>query len=190
MQYHLDNVLALLTEPSTVILRLHGETHGAICTALMAIEEYNSTQPLIIANSDSIIDADVNLALDFFIERQADAGTICFDSVHPQWSYVLADENGWVIEAAEKRPISTHAIAGFYYFRQGQDFVKAAFACIEKEAAVNGRYFTSLTFNELILAGKKVAMFKIDNSDYHSFYSPEKIRLYEKCLAEGGCHLI
>lgn len=184
LHYHLDDVIRLLTDSSSIIVVQKGETHGAPCSALLAMEHFNSSDPMIICNADSIIEHDLNKVLRTFESQNADAGTICFDSVHPQWSYVLSDEDGWVAEAAEKRPISTNAIAGFYYFRRGSDFVTAAFNCIEKEASVNGRYFTSLTFNELILMGKKILMFKIPNNEYHSFYSPERIRLYEKQLSD------
>ena len=52
-----------------------------------------------------------------------DGGVIVFDSVHPRWSFVRVDKAGFVIETAEKRPISRLATAGFYYFRRGADFV-------------------------------------------------------------------
>lgn len=179
-QYHLDNVLRLLTDESSIIIRQRGETGGAVCTILLAIEFIQNDEPLIIANSDSVIDFDLNQVVDYFESQGADAGTVCFESVHPQWSYVSLDDSGVVNQAAEKCPISKNAIAGFYYFKRGKDFVEAAMNCIEKDVSVNGRYFTSLTFNELILAGKKVVMHKISNDRYFSFYAPEKIKIFEK----------
>lgn len=182
-RYYLDEVLRLLAGSSSVVVKQQGEAQGAVCSALLALDHFNSTEPLLIVNADSIIEHDLNTILEHFESQRADAGTVCFTAVHPQWSYVLTDEDNVVIEAAEKRPISTNANAGFYYFREGKDFVQAAYSLIMKESTVQGRYFTSMTFNELILAGKRVVMFKIPNEQYHSFYSPEKVELFQRRIA-------
>ncbi|HEY9702653.1 MAG TPA: hypothetical protein V6C58_09415, partial [Allocoleopsis sp.] len=87
-----------------------------------------------------------------------------------------------VVETAEKKPISRNAIAGFYYFKHGKDFVSAAFKSIEKDANVNGLYFVAPTYNELVLENKHIGVTFIDSSVYHSFYSPAKIAEYESFL--------
>lgn len=181
-KYHLDNVLNLLTENRAIILRLTGENKGAACSALMAIEHIDNEDTLVISNGDQVIEEDLNRALSFFGERKADAGVITFESVHPKWSYVRVGEAGRVIETAEKRPVSKHAIAGFYYFRRGRDFVKAAMRSIEKDASVNGAYFIAPCLNEMVLENKRIEMFPIEDRQYKSFYSPQKIKEYEKEL--------
>jgi len=57
-------------------------------------------------------------AIAAFRRQELDAGTIVFDSVHPRWSFVKTNEKGLVIEAAEKRPPSRNATAGFYHFNK------------------------------------------------------------------------
>ena len=84
------------------------------------------------------------------------------------------------MEAAEKEPISKNAIAGFYFFNQGSHFVEAAKKMIVNDAHVNGQFFIAPVFNELILMGKKLTSEKISTSQYHTFYSPQKIEEYEK----------
>lgn len=183
-QYHLDNVIKLLTDQSSIVVYQRAETKGAICSVLLGIEHINSEAELVISNADSVLECDLSQVLQSLRERNADAGTLCFESVHPQWSYVMADEKQKIIEAAEKRPISKNAIAGFYYFKRGRDFVSAAMNCIEKDVQINGRFFISHTFNELILDGKELYMVKVPNDKYHSFYSPDKVKLYERHLAQ------
>ena len=107
-----------------------GETKGAACSCLLAINHIPPDDPLIVANADQIIDWDLNAVLSYFEEGDFDAGTICFESVHPRRSYVAVDEQGEVVEAAEKKPISRNAIAGFYYYRRGSDFIQAAMKSI------------------------------------------------------------
>ena len=48
------------------------------------------------------------------------------------------DEQGLVTEVAEKNPISDIATVGYYYWKQGSDFVKYAEDMIEKDIRVNG----------------------------------------------------
>lgn len=179
MGFHIDAVLKLLTDDKCEVIKLRGNTRGATCSALMAIALINNDMPLIIANGDQVIDADIAEIQEQFEKTGVDAAVITFQSVHPKWSYIRLDETLQVIEAAEKKPLSKHAIAGFYYFKRGQDFVKSAMKIIEKDAHVNEIFYISPVLNEIILDGKKVSFKEIDTALYHSFYSPAKIAEYE-----------
>jgi dTDP-glucose pyrophosphorylase len=179
VKYHLDNTLDLLTDHQSAIEKLRGETRGAACSALMAVKHI-STHELIICNSDQIIDVDFNLVLADFRKRKLEAGVICFESVHPKWSYVNLDRDDNIIETAEKKPISKNAIAGWYYFKNGMDFVKSAMKSVKKDASVNGAYFIAPSLNELVLEDRKLGVYRISASSYHSFYSPQKIKEYEE----------
>jgi hypothetical protein len=116
-----------------------------------------------------------------FEEMKADAGVITFPNVHPRWSYARKRENV-VVEVAEKRPLSKDAIAGFYYFKRGSDFVQAAKNALLKQNNLDGHYYISASINELILLGKKVGYYDIVKEQYKSFYSPAKIKEYEESL--------
>jgi len=107
---------------------------------------------------------------------------VTFESVHPRWSYVRLNEQGLVVETAEKRPISRNAIAGLYHFKHGKDFVNSAMRMIQKDSSVNGSYFISPTLNEMILTGKTITTVKVDAEKYHTFYTPQKIKEYEAKL--------
>ena len=72
-----------------------------------------------------------------------------------------------MIETAEKRPISKHALASFYYFRQARDFIEATKEVIRKDSPIQGKYYISQALNELILQQKKIYMYKIENKDFH-----------------------
>ena len=179
-KYHIDAVLGLLTKPNTEIVKINGETGGAACSALMAIEHINNDEKLIISNYDQIIEEDLNAVLEHFEKRDVDAGVVCIETVHPRWSYVSLDGDGKIIEAVEKRPISKNAIAGFYYFKKGSDFVKASMESIKKDASVEGKYYIAPTLNEMVLENKNLEMYKINNDKYHTFYSPQKIHEYKQ----------
>jgi dTDP-glucose pyrophosphorylase len=178
VRHHLDSTIRLLAGEDTVIIKLQRETSGAVCSALLAVDIIATDEPLIIANGDQLFDCDINVHLGRFHQDKIDAGCLCFDSVHPRWSYVRL-EGEEVVEAAEKRPLSHHAIAGFYYFAQGLTFVDAAKQMIRKDASVNGQFYVAPVLNELVLENKHLRAYSIPNETYHTFYSPQKIEEYE-----------
>lgn len=184
LRFHLRDVLQLLN-PNATVLRADGETAGAGCTALLAIEHIDLDDELIIANADQIVNVDFKEIVGNFRDRQLDAGTIVFDSVHPRWSFVKTDAEGYVIEAAEKRPISRHATAGVYYFRRGKDFITAVQSMIRKGASVNNGYFVCPCLNELILTNKRIGTFPIERDQYISLATPQAIEEYEQVLASA-----
>ena len=178
-EYSLDSVLHLITSDQAVVIQLEKETKGAVCSALMAIEYINNDDALLISSSDHIFEYDLQSIITDFHSRELDVGAVCFDSVHPKWSFVRLDNQNNIIETAEKRPLSRNAIAGLYFFRHGSDFISASMKTIEKDAGVNGQFYVSSTLNELVLAGKNMGTYNIPGSVYHNFYSAHKLKEYE-----------
>lgn len=180
-KYHLDNVLNILTNHTCKIIKLENETKGAACSAMMAVEYIDNDTPLIISNADQLFD----MCLDEVIKSfgNSDSGVITFESIHPRWSYVRLDSENRVTETAEKRPISKSAIAGFYYFKNGKDFISSSSKMIKKDASINGLYYIAPTLNEMVLENKTINIFQIENSKYHTFYTPQKIKEYERIIS-------
>lgn len=181
LRFHLHHVLNLL-DADAIVVRADGETAGAACTVLLAIEHIDNDDELIITNGDQVLAFDVMAAVESFREQNLDAATVVFDSVHPRWSFVRVDDDNLVIEAAEKRPLSRNATAGFYYFKRGRDFVACAFDMIRKGASTNGAYFVCPTFNEMILRQKRVGIHRIDREQYISLATPRAVEDYEQAL--------
>ncbi len=181
-RFSLDGMLRILTDNRCTIVRLDQPTKGALCSALMAIDEITPDAPLIVANGDQIIEADLGAFIRQTERAGQDAAVVTFESLHPRWSFVRRGGNGLVSEAAEKRVISRDAIAGFYYYRTGKLFLDAALRTLEYESGIEGVYFISQTLNNLVLEGRKIAAHSIEAGAYHSFYSPQKIQEYERHL--------
>lgn len=192
MRFHTDNIARLVTDGNCDVVQLKSGTAGALCTCLMAVEYVNTEDPLIIVNNDEIRDVDYSDVLSFFASAQADAGLISFENIHPRWTYIRT-EGGCVVEVVEKKPISKKAVTGFYYFRHGSEFIDAAKKKIKKGNAGSGVFYVSGSLNELILNHKKVVFYPIEAQQYHSLYSMEKIKEYERRVMEnesskGQCH--
>lgn len=180
-EFHLDDSVKNLIQSEIDILILKNITKGALCSCLMAIEKINNETPLIIANCDQVIDVDYEEVVKKFKRENIEVGVITFDSIHPRWSYIKSEGNQ-VIEAAEKRPLSKQAVAGFYYYEKGRSFVETAKKSILKDEKYNENFYISSTINQAILLGKRVGYYSISREKYHSFYSPEKIKEYEKYI--------
>ncbi len=181
-QYNLDRVLASLSDDISVI-QIEGDTQGATCTSLLAVEKLWLDEPLIITSFEQIIDLHLEPLIKRFVNEDVECGVLTFDSIHPRFSYVMCDEIGTVLQAAEKRPISRHAVAGLYYFSKASDFVDAAKSTILNNATDSG-YYLSNTINEYVLNGKKVKAYPIDSKRYFHFYDSHNLEQYESTL--GG----
>ena len=176
--YSYEHIFDLTTNGRSKTIFLKGETGGALCTCLMAIDEVDPSEPMIIANYDQIIDADMAGLIRRLEMEKADAGVVTFESVHPRWSYV-ALEDGIVTRASEKEVISKNAIAGIYYYRTAATFFEAAQKALRHGAASHGRYYVSASLNEVILDGGRVLPVPIAKTAYHSFYAPRNIESFE-----------
>ena len=176
-KYFLGDTLKILN-PNCRTMEVVNDTKGAVCTALFAIDEINNNEELLILNGDQLITSDIKKAVDDFKKRNLDGGIVTITAVNPKYSSVLLDENNFVIQTSEKRPISQMASTGCSYYKQGCDFVKSAFNVIKKDAKVNDAYYISSTFNEMILEQKKIGIYEIPKGDYISFSSYQMYESY------------
>jgi len=160
-KYNLDQMLKLITPKSTCIA-INGMTEGAACTTLKAEQYIDNDNPLIIANSDQFVEWQSDEFMYNMVTSNVDAGILTFKATHPKWSFAKVDDNGFVTEVAEKKPISDIATVGIYYWKKGSDYVKYAKQMIKKNIRVNNEFYVCPVFNEAIQDGKKVKVFNID----------------------------
>ena len=160
-KYNLQYLLNLIS-PDCEIVQVDGMTEGAACTTLLAEEFINNDEPLLTANSDQYIDWDSNEFLYSMEASGIDGGILTFESVHPKWSFAKLNDQGYVSEVAEKKPISNKATVGIYYWSKGSDYVKYAKQMIRKNKRVNNEFYVCPVFNEAIEDGKKIKTFDIE----------------------------
>lgn len=162
---HVDRIAEQLT-PGARIISIGATTAGAACTALLALAAVDPDEELIIASATDHVEVDFGEMRSSFRSRSADAGIVSFESLHPRYSFVRMDAEGWVVEAAEKNPISRHANAGLYWFARGGDFLDSVKKMILKDGHLGGVFYICPSLNEMVLAGKRVAVGKITPGDY------------------------
>lgn len=174
-KYNLKTLLNLIS-PNCEAVLIDGITEGAACTTLLAKHLIDNDEPLIIANSDQFVEWNSNEFMYSMIADTIDAGILTFTATHPKWSFAKLDENGYVMEVAEKNPISDIATVGIYYWKKGSDYVKYAEQMIKKDIRVNNEFYVCPVYNEAIQDGLKVKTFHINKmwgigtpEDLHNF---------------------
>lgn len=177
-KYSLHQIFSNTTKGNFTAIPLVAPTQGALATVLNAVDYINNDSELIVANADQIIDTPIDDFIKFARNSKADGVIMTFNSHHPRWSYARVDKAGNVLEVAEKTVISDQATVGIYYFKKGLDFVKAAFAMIEKDIRFNNDFYVCPVFNEMILDGKKIINWEIKQSKMHGLGTPEDLSRY------------
>lgn len=174
-KYSLQPLLSIIA-PNCVVIPVENVTEGAACSVLLAEKYIDNDDHLLLANSDQYLEWDSNEFMYAMTSSGVDGGISTFSSVHPKWSFVRLDSNGYAVEVAEKTPISEHASTGIYYFRKGSDFVRCAKAMIAKNIRTNGEFYTCPVYNELIGEGGKVRI--MDVKAMHGLGVPEDLNMF------------
>jgi dTDP-glucose pyrophosphorylase len=176
-KYNLDTLLNLIT-PNCTIVETEGLTEGAACTALLAKQYIDNSNPLFFANSDQFVEWDSNEFMYKMQETNADGGIVTFTATHPKWSFVKVDEQELVTEVAEKDPISDIATVGYYYWKHGSDFVKYSEEMISKNIRINNEFYVCPVFNQAIEDGKQVRIFPV--KEMWGLGTPEDLNIFLK----------
>jgi len=167
--------------PRCEVVPVRTVTEGAACTVLLAREYIDNDEPMMIANSDQFVDADINDYLAVMDAKGMDGMIMTFWSDHPKWSYCRMGADGWVTEVVEKQVVSNEATVGIYNFRHGRDFVAAADQMIARNLRVNNEFYVAPTYNELIAAGRRVGVYDIgrEYEQMHGLGIPEDLAAFE-----------
>jgi NDP-sugar pyrophosphorylase family protein len=167
--------------PGCTVIGIEGITQGAACTVLLARNEIDCDDHLMIANCDQY----VNISIDDYLEEMKrsdlDGLIMTMKALDKKWSYVGFDEMGRVTRVVEKEVISSEATVGIYNFRHGSQFVSAADEMIANDLRVNGEFYVAPVYNQLIASGSKVGVYNIGSigSGMHGLGIPEDLVEFE-----------
>lgn len=180
IQNYASHVSHIKQQYNAEFFPINSLTQGTACTVMLARKLINDNTPLIIANSDQIID----IEFDHFIQdartQDLDGSIITFpdENKDPKWSFARLDKSGFVAEVREKKPISHHATVGIYYFKRGSDFTEGAIEMILDQDMVNGEYYTCPVYNYLIKNDQKIGIYEISVDQMHGIGTPEDLEAY------------
>lgn len=165
---------------NVVFIPIDKLTEGAACTVLFARKYINNDVPLLLANSDQIIDMNITDYIKDCEGRNLDGSILTFidKSRDTKWSFAKIDKNGLVMEVKEKVGISDYATVGLYYFTKGKDYVDSAIDMIIENERVNGEFYTCPVYNYLIKNKRKIGIFNIDFNQMHGLGTPSDLDMY------------
>jgi len=160
-KHRIDEQLKGIYGEQATIITVDQVTEGAACTALLAKKFINNEEELIIMDSDQYIEG-ISLFKEIEKYRGKIAGMIpVFYANNSKWSFSKTNEEGDVIEVAEKIQISRNANIGAYYFAKGRFFVAAAEEMIAENDRTNGEFYIAPSYNYLIRRGKNVRLCRL-----------------------------
>ncbi|WP_345972460.1 glycosyltransferase family 2 protein [Sulfurimonas diazotrophicus] len=177
-KYSIDSVIKKLYADRVKkleILFLDKVTRGQAETVMMGEEFFEPDKDLVIFNIDTHVYAP---SLKYDLLREDCDGVLgAFHSNEDRFSFAKLDENGYVVETAEKVAISNYALTGLYHFKRASDFVDVAKKHIESEVLTKGEFYIAPMYNDLISEGKK---FIINMAEEHWVLgTPEELNDFE-----------
>jgi dTDP-glucose pyrophosphorylase len=137
------------------LILLDDITEGQLCTVLTASNFFKENQAILIAASDSLIESNIAEEVK---TSQADGIISVINLPGEQWSFVKTDENGKVIEVAEKTRISDYASTGIYYFNDALRFEQHAQQLIHQKETTKGEYYIMPLYNKYIVEGAQIEL--------------------------------
>lgn len=183
-RFALGDVLRLIA-PGCRIVTTARPTAGALCSVLLGLDHLPDTGELLVANADQYVSTGIDAFLGQARAGAWDGYVMTFPNTHPRWSYVR-EEDGQVVQVAEKQPISRSATAGLYYFRHGVTFIACAERMLVKNAAVAGEFYVAPVYNELILDGRRVGAYPIRANQMHGLGTPEEVERFAAAPPPGS----
>lgn len=165
------------------IVEVNSVTEGAACTVLLAEDKINNDDELMIANCDQLVldPGWLKGSLEYYREKEADGGILCFLNDSPKWSYCRMSGPEKVIEVVEKQVVSNIATVGIYYYRKGSFFVEAAKSMMSRNFRVNGEFYVAPAYNDMICRNQKVIPYMVN--DMVGLGTPEDLKEYQKRIA-------
>jgi NDP-sugar pyrophosphorylase family protein len=186
LQAEIDLVRQIEQSYQAIFVQIDNITEGTACTVLHARKLINNSTPLLIANSDQIVDFNPIDYVNDCVIRNLDGSILTFkdETRNPKWSFARTGEDGLVQEVKEKKPISDCATVGIYLFKHGEDFVNAAIDMFLHQDRVNNEYYTCPSYNYLIKENKNIGIYNVPAVAMHGVGTPEDLELYLNFLSD------
>jgi dTDP-glucose pyrophosphorylase len=146
------------------------DTEGTVCTCLLAEEFLNNDSPLVITTLDVYFEPIFSMDL---INPSVDGTILVFKSDNPNYSYSKINDEGFVIETAEKKVISDLSSIGLYYFKSSKDFLDYSKKMVNENIRTNNEFYVCPLYNLLINDGKKINTLLFDKCN--SIGTPNEI---------------
>ena len=158
-------------------------TEGAACTCLKAKGFICDADELLVANCDQYLLGDLR---NMMVRCNSPSyGSTIFTMPSDgdrKWSYTRSDENGYVIEVAEKNPISDRANTGLLYLTDSDVLFEGIETMIKCGDRTNGEFYTLPAVNHMTRSNAKHVEVKIEQYGVCMFGlgTPEDLQRFQQ----------
>lgn len=180
---------ALIKEcfPKAKFITVDYLTEGQACTCMLAKDDINNDESLLIAGCDNGMEIDTKR----FAKYSDEADVLVFTYRHNE--AVMANPNayGWMIvdnddnitgtsikKAISDNPMEDHAVVATFWYKKGSIFVEATEKMIAENDRINNEFYVDQVTKHVIDLGYKAKVFEIDR--YIGWGTPADYELYQK----------
>lgn len=162
---------------SVKVIEIDYLTDGQATTAMLAKEEWDKEDELLIYNIDTYVEAgEMNAS-----QIAGDGFIPCFHAEGDHWSFAKLDETGRVTEVREKVRISDNCTLGAYYFKSCglyEQLYNEYYTSDEK--LEKGEKYVAPLYNYLISKGGDVRISIVDYDKVHVLGTPEELDYFKE----------
>lgn len=171
-KYEIDKVLKNLYNKSK-IYTISSHTKGPVTSILKITNEIFDDSPYIICYCDLTHKWNYKNFLNTLVETNCDGCLVTHVGMHPyrmrniNFAHLKVNQSK-VVEVKEKgyytdNPINEYASSGIYYFKSGKNIKYYFNKLVENKESVNGEYYVTLVYNEMIKDGLSIIHYPTDN---------------------------
>ena len=159
------------------IVTLEGVTEGAACSLLYAKDLIDNDRPLVSINSDQVLHWDSVKFLQACEAEPDVSWVMTYPHDNIKHSFVKVNEQGYIVEAAEKVAISDVASVGLYHWSKGSLFVEGAETMIANNERHNGEFYLAPIYNYTAL-NNRVKPYHVEAKNFTPVGTPEDLAVY------------
>lgn len=171
-------------DPDSIEICLDVEQFGAADSCLYAEEYIDNDEELIITNCDQILAWDPENFLEAVKDESVSGCIAVFESTDPKHSFARIYDNT-VTEIQEKNPISSSALIGLHYWKNGKDFVASAKKLKSEYKSLGMKeVYVAPTYNYMISNMKKIIPYNMPKNSYICLGTPKDVDIYQSKVKE------
>lgn len=173
--------------PKASFLTIDHLTEGQACTCMLAKDDLDPEEALLIAGCDNGMDID----MEAFAKLTEECDCIVFTYRHNEavlanpnaYGWMIADGNGNITGTSIKKAISNHpmedpAVVATFWFKKAKIFLEATKKMIAEGDRINGEYYVDQVAKHVLDLGYQAKIFDIDR--YVGWGTPADYEAYQK----------
>lgn len=157
------------------IIEIDYLTDGQATTCMLAKNNWNSEDELLIYNIDTYVEP-------FYLKKEdikGDGFIPCFKAEGEHWSFVKTDKSGKVIEIREKKKISDNCTIGVYYFKSCGLYEKMYNEYYSKDRSLdNNEKYVAPIYNYMLENGMNLNICLIPTDKVHVLGTPDELEYF------------